>query len=380
MPLTDTAIRSAQPAEKPIRLYDGGGLYLEVAPSGGKWWRLKYRIDGKEKRLSLGTYPETGLKLARERRDEARRLLADGTDPSAQRQADKARAKAVRANHFEAVARAWLEHRAGAWTGETRAAIASSLERDVFPKIGARPVHEVKPADVREVVKAIEARGAGDVALRVLQRIASVYRYAVEHNLTETDPTSPLKPAELFKPRRVQHRAAMPEKELPGFPCPAGAAGPGVLRIKKKSPYHSLPFQHTRTVMTAIIQHLQAHKLATHAALPAHLQPGIPADLADLALLDIKTVSALVGLKATAIYAKLAEKDFPEPIRQGARCTRWKAGAIREYLEKLHAAASDEALKQRQQERARKASSAAKARRAAQAAGNAPAPVSGATA
>lgn len=132
--------------------------------------------------------------------------------------------------------------------------------------------------------------------------------------------------------------------------------------------------------MTAIIQHLQAHKLATHAALPAHLQPGIPADLADLALLDIKTVSALVGLKATAIYAKLAEKDFPEPIRQGARCTRWKAGAIREYLEKLHAAASDEALKQRQQERARKASSAAKARRAAQAAGNAPAPVSGATA
>ena len=96
MPLTDTQVRMARPSEKPVRMFDAGGIYLEVAPAGGKWWRLKYRFGGKEKSVSLGTYPETTLKQARDRRDrrdDARRLLAAGTDPSAERKADKLRAK-----------------------------------------------------------------------------------------------------------------------------------------------------------------------------------------------------------------------------------------------------------------------------------------------
>ncbi|WP_298233203.1 integrase arm-type DNA-binding domain-containing protein [uncultured Azohydromonas sp.] len=217
MPLTDTAIRAAKPSTKPVRLFDGEGLYLEVSPNGGKWWRLKYRHGGKEKRLSLGTYPDTGLKAARERRDEARRLLADGIDPSAARQAEKARAKAATEHHFKAVALAWLQHRAAAWRERTVEMHRSSFERDVFPKIGARQINEILPADVRQIVQAVEARGAGEAAIRIFQRLRAVFRYAVAHELVAADPTYPLKPSEIFKPRRVTHRAAMPAKELPTF-------------------------------------------------------------------------------------------------------------------------------------------------------------------
>ena len=198
-------------------MFDAGGLYLEVAPAGGKWWRWKYRYGGKEKRLSLGVYPETPLKLARDRRDEARRLLATGVDPSAERQAAKLRTKGKAEHSFEAVARAWLTHQAGAWTERTRERIHSSLVADVFNEIGSRPIAELKARDVAAVVKAIEARGAGEMAGRVLQRIRSVFRHAVVHDIIDTNPTLDLKPAELLQPRRTTHRAALPEAELPGF-------------------------------------------------------------------------------------------------------------------------------------------------------------------
>jgi integrase len=217
MPLTDTAIRNVKPGEKPVRLFDGGGLYLEVAPSGGKWWRLKYRIHGKEKRLSLGTYPEVGLRDARDRRDEARRLLAAGTDPSAVRKAERTVQKIAALNTLEAVSRDWLKHRASAWTPGTLEAITSSLENHVFKTLGARPVAEIQPADIRHVVQAVERTGAGETAGRVFQRLRAIYRYAVAHDLVSTDPTYPLKPAEILKPRRVSHRASLPESAVPEF-------------------------------------------------------------------------------------------------------------------------------------------------------------------
>ena len=200
-----------------MRLFDSRGLYLEVSPAGGKWWRWKYRYGGKEKRLSLGVYPETPLKLARERRDEARQLLATGVDPSAERKAGKQRVKREAEHSFEAVARAWLDHQAGAWTEQTRDRIHSSLVADVFNEIGSRPIAELKARDVAAVVKAIEARGASDMAGRVLQRIRSVFRHAVVHEIIDTNPTLDLRPAELLQPRRTTHRAALPEAELPGF-------------------------------------------------------------------------------------------------------------------------------------------------------------------
>lgn len=207
----------ARPGEKAVRLFDGRGLYLEVAPAGGKWWRWKYRFGGKEKRLSLGTYPDTTLKQARERCDEARRLLATGIDPSAVRKAEKLRVKREAEHSFESVARAWLNHQAGAWTDETRDRIYSSLVADVFDAIGSRPIGELKARDVAAVVKAIEARGAGETAGRVLQRIRAVFRHAIITEIIDTNPTLDLKPSELLKPRQTRHRAALPEAELSGF-------------------------------------------------------------------------------------------------------------------------------------------------------------------
>ena len=120
MPLTNTAIKNIKPADKTKKMFDGGGLYLEVSPKGGKWWRLKYRYLGKEKRLSLGTYPDTSLQKARERRAEMRQLLADGIDPSLHRQAHKASKIDAQANSFELIAREWLERYAAKWTPATK--------------------------------------------------------------------------------------------------------------------------------------------------------------------------------------------------------------------------------------------------------------------
>jgi integrase len=217
MPLTDLAVRRAQPAEKPVRLFDGGGLYLEVVPGGGKWWRLKYRYDGKEKRLSLGTFPATSLSAARDAREKARKQLVAGTDPSVDRKAAKESKRVAALQTLEHVARAWLEHRATAWTPGTRAMIAASLDNNVFPKLGKTPISAVQPRDIREIVQAIESRGASETAGRVFQRLRAIYRYAVAHELTEIDPTYPLKPSEILKPRRTTHRASLSERDVPGF-------------------------------------------------------------------------------------------------------------------------------------------------------------------
>lgn len=217
MPLTDTAIRNAKPADKSVRLFDGGGLYLEVSPSGGKWWRLKYRVHGKEKRLSLGVYPDVSLKDARERRDQARKQLAEGADPSETRKAEKAATKAAALNTFKAVALAWMDHADTKWTDGTRAALLASLENHVFPLIGAKPVSAVRPADVRQLVQAVEATGARETAGRVFQRVRAIFRYAVAHELVDADPTYPLKPSEILRPQVVKHRAALSERELPAF-------------------------------------------------------------------------------------------------------------------------------------------------------------------
>jgi len=217
MPLTDTAVRNAKPQAKPYKLSDERGLHLEVRTEGGKWWRFRYRFEGKEKMLSLGIYPDVSLKEARKRRDEARTMLAEGIDPGAKRQAEKAQRKADLANSFENVARAWLAHRAEAWTEQTRGAIWSSLERLVVPTLGSKPIADIQPADVRDTIKAIEAAWLGETAGRVFQRVRAIFRYAIAHDLITTDPTYSLKPSEILKPRKVTHRAAMAEKEVPAF-------------------------------------------------------------------------------------------------------------------------------------------------------------------
>lgn len=214
MPLTDTAIRKAKPTAKPVRLFDGGGLYLEVSPSGGKWWRLKYRFASKEKRISLGVYPDVPLKKARERRDEARRLLADGVDPGENRKATQAAGADRAANSFEVVAREWFAKFAPKWAETHSSKIIRRLECDIFPWLGARPIADITAPDVLACLRRIEARGALDTAHRAQQNCGQVFRYAVATGRAQRDPTGDLRGA--LPPAKHEHFAAITEPAAVG--------------------------------------------------------------------------------------------------------------------------------------------------------------------
>lgn len=209
MPLTDVAIRQAKAGVKTIRLADERGLYLEVSPNGGKWWRVKYRFDGKEKRLSLGVYPEVGLKEARDRRDAARKLLANGVDPSANRKAQKdARAELV-ANTFEVIAREWHRKYAGSQTETYWTGVLRRFERDIFPWLGARPVSAITAQELLATLRRIESRGAVETAHRALSSCGQVFRYAVATGRATRDPSRDLKGA--IPPAKGGHMAATTE-------------------------------------------------------------------------------------------------------------------------------------------------------------------------
>ena len=195
MPLSDTAIRNAKPGEKAVKLTDEKGLFLLVTPGGGKWWRLKYRFGGKEKLLSLGTYPQISLKEARERRDEARKQLAQGIDPGAQKKAMKAAKTDRAANSFEVVAREWYAKQAPTWAANHGDRIIRRLERDIFPWLGGRPIAEVNAPELLGVLRRIEARGAVETAHRALQNCGQIFRYAVATGRAERDPSGDLKGA-----------------------------------------------------------------------------------------------------------------------------------------------------------------------------------------
>ncbi|MDX9862522.1 MAG: integrase arm-type DNA-binding domain-containing protein, partial [Rhodospirillales bacterium] len=214
MPLTDTAVRNAKPGEKPVRLFDERGLYLEISPAGGKWWRLKYRFAGKEKRLSLGVYPAVSLKAARERRDEARRLLTEGVDPSENRKATKASSLERSGNSFEVVAREWFASYMSGKSESHRDKVIRRFERDVFPWLGGRPVAEIVPPEILATVRRIEARGALETAHRALQNVGQVCRYAVATGRAERDPTQDLRGA--LPPVEEGHFAAIIEPRAVG--------------------------------------------------------------------------------------------------------------------------------------------------------------------
>ena len=205
--LTDTKIRNIKPAEKPIRLFDGGGLYLEVSPSGGKWWRVKYRFAGKEKRLSVGVYPDVSLKLARERLEEARKLLAEEVDPGENRRAVRESKTISSANSFEVVAREWIEKYKNIWAESHKKIITRRLENDVFPWLGGNPITEITAPQLLKALRRVEARGAIETAYRILQVCGQVFRYAIQTGRLERNPSSDLRGA--LSPIKKEHLAAI---------------------------------------------------------------------------------------------------------------------------------------------------------------------------
>lgn len=214
MKLTDAKLRTLS---EPGKHFDGGGLYLELTAAGGRYWRLKYRVAGKEKRLALGVYPAVSLKDARDLANQARQVIQAGDDPAEERKAAKVKTAHEAVNTLRAVTHEWIEHQAARWEPLTRERIAASLEANVLKALGARPLASIKPLEVMNAVKAVEARGAGEQAGRVLQRVKAIFRWAVIHGRLDTNPMLDLMPAEILKPREVKHRAALDAKELPAF-------------------------------------------------------------------------------------------------------------------------------------------------------------------
>ncbi|MDE2136238.1 MAG: tyrosine-type recombinase/integrase [Gammaproteobacteria bacterium] len=189
--LTETRIRAAKPLEKPYKLFDERGLFMLVTPPGGRLWRLKYRMHGREKLISLGAYPDVTLKRARERRDEARKLVADGIDPSARRKAQRG----ARAETFEAVATEWLELQRNALSAETISILGTRLKSFLYPYLGNRPVGVISAQELLGALRRIEARGRHETAHRVRALAGRVFRYAVATGRAPHDVAADLKDA-----------------------------------------------------------------------------------------------------------------------------------------------------------------------------------------
>jgi hypothetical protein len=177
MKLTAMMVKNAKPKDKLYRLFDGNGLYLEVTPSGGTYWRMKYRFNGKENRLAFGVYPVVSLQDAREKRRIALKQLDAGQDPNEQRKLEKLKHKLGYENNFENIAREWHEQKNHMWQPDHAARIIKRFEADIFPVIGRRPIREIRPAELLDAVKKVEARGVGDTAHRLMQMCGQVFRY-----------------------------------------------------------------------------------------------------------------------------------------------------------------------------------------------------------
>jgi len=192
MPLTHVQITQAKPAEKNKKLFDGGGLYLEVTTTGAKYWRLKYRFAGKENRLSMGVFPTVSLKAARDLADAARKLLATGTDPSQARRLEKLTIQTTAANTLEAIALEWHHTKASGWSASHTDTTMERMKLNLFPWLGARPLTEIEAPELLATLRRIEARGAIDTTHRVKSILSNIYRYAIATGRATRNPAADL--------------------------------------------------------------------------------------------------------------------------------------------------------------------------------------------
>lgn len=200
MPLTNIQLKQAKPASRPLKLFDGGGLFLLITPMGQRYWRLKYRFAGKEKLLALGVYPKITLLKARKLREEAREKLASNIDPGETRREEKRQILLAAANSFEDVAREWFGKRMEAYSKKHRDRVWNRLETDIFPWLGKRPVNSIEAPEILECLRRIEARGAIETAGRVRWSCSQVFRYAIASGMAQNDP------AEVLKGALTKHR------------------------------------------------------------------------------------------------------------------------------------------------------------------------------
>lgn len=233
MALTDVKVRSAKPTEKPYKLTDGEGMHLMVHPNGSKYWRLQYRFDGKQKMLALGIYPEISLSEARQRRDDAKRQVANAIDPSEQKKVDKQARKATVENTFKAIALEWHEYKRPNWSKGYAEDIMEAFENDIFPDIGKRPIAEIKPLEILSSLRKLEKRGVLDKLRKIRQACNQVFRYAIVTGRAESNPASEL--ANALTPPKSVHYPHLLADELPDFlEALAAYSGSPITRLATK--------------------------------------------------------------------------------------------------------------------------------------------------
>ena len=215
MPLNDRQIKHSKPKDKPYKLTDGNGLYLHITPAGGKLWKLDYAIDGKRKTLSIGKYPHLSLVEAREAAENARKMKAQGIDPSLAKQQAKAERQAALLNTFEHIARDWHQNNISRWKPNHAQRIMRYLEQDVFPHIGSSSIQELRVAHIKKVLDAITARGVAETAEKIRQWINKIFNYALMLERVDGNPASAL--VGYIQPQTTEHMPALPREELTEF-------------------------------------------------------------------------------------------------------------------------------------------------------------------
>jgi integrase len=215
--LTDTRVKTAKPQPKLYKLADERGMHLLVYPNGSKLWQMRYRFEGKEKTASLGKYPEISLAEAREKREQMRKLVANDIDPVQAQKAEKEAKRLAQENSFEAVSRAWFDSWRTEKSPRHAGYVLRRLETDVFPSIGKRPIAEIQAPELVTMMKAIQGRGALDIAKRSYQMTSQIFRYALAHGLAQRNPAADIRPSDVLPSRRQKNYARVDAKELPAL-------------------------------------------------------------------------------------------------------------------------------------------------------------------
>ena len=309
--LTDTRVKTAKPQDKIFKLTDERGLHLSVYPNGSKLWQMRYRFEGKQKTASIGKYPEVSLAEAREKRDQMRKQVANEIDPVEAKRVSKQVKKFALENSFEAVARAWYASWAAARSPRHAEYVLRRLEADVFPAIGKRPVSEIKAPELVAMMKAIEKRGALDIAKRAFQTTGQVFRYAIAHALAERNPTADVKPSDVLASRRKENYARVDAKELPNLLRKIeGYQGTPVTRLAIK--LLALTFVRTGELIGAKWEEFDLE--AAEWRIPAERMKMRSPHIVPLSKQAIQILQVLNGVTGHSKFLFPGERDHSKPI------------------------------------------------------------------
>jgi integrase len=336
MALTDTSVKNAKPRPdgKVNTISDGNSLYLWVMPNGRKYWRMTYRFASKQKTLALGVYPDTSLKQARTKRDEAMRLLSEGTDPSQQRKTDKLMAKVAEANTFEAIAKEWHAKESHEWSEVHAERVMTAMETHIFPFIGQMPITDITPLGLLDVIRKVESAGHIDTAKRLRQRCSSVFRLAILTGRCTSDPAAPL--VDALKSPQATPRKALKREDIPDF-LEALEKYDGTKQTKLMMELMLLTFTRVGEMASACWDEIDFDKALwtippEHRKLPEKSKPTAPPHLVPLSARAIEILQELLTISGGRVHLFPNRNDptrhmSPETLRRALHNMGFKGKA-----------------------------------------------------